>query len=147
MNQKYRRKKARKQEVNKIIQTMSACFGGLLGFLFGKADGMLYALLAFVICDYISGVLVAIIQRKLSSAVGFNGIFKKICIFFLVAISNIIDTQVIGNGSVFRMATICFYIANEGISIIENSAALGLPVPKKIINVLIQLKSENEKED
>lgn len=109
---------------------------------------MLYALIAFVVIDYITGVMCAIISRELSSAVGFKGIFRKVLIFLLVGIANIIDVQVIGTGAVLRTAVIFFYISNEGVSLLENAGHLGLPIPEKIRTVLDQLhdRAENGKE-
>ena len=108
---------------------------------------MLYALIAFVVIDYITGVMCAIIDRKLSSAVGFKGIFRKVLIFLLVGIANIIDVQVIGTGAVLRTAVIFFYISNEGVSLLENAGHLGLPIPEKIKTVLEQLHDRAEKEE
>ena len=122
--------------------------GGWLGYFLGGCDGLLYALIAFVVIDYITGVMCAIIDRKLSSAVGFKGIFRKVLIFLLVGIANIIDVQVIGTGAVLRTAVIFFYISNEGVSLLENAGHLGLPIPDKIKTVLEQLhdRAENGKE-
>lgn len=108
---------------------------------------MLFALLAFVIIDYITGVMCAVIDRKLSSAVGFKGIFKKVLIFALVGVGHILDTRVIGTGSVLRTAVIFFYLSNEGVSLLENAGHLGLPIPKKLKSVLEQLHDRSEKED
>ncbi len=109
---------------------------------------MLYALIAFVVIDYITGVMCAIINKQLSSEVGFKGIFRKVLIFLLVGIANIIDVQVIGTGAVLRTAVIFFYISNEGVSLLENAGHLGLPIPEKIKTVLEQLhdRAENGKE-
>lgn len=108
---------------------------------------MLYALIAFVVIDYLTGVMCAIINRELSSAVGFKGIFRKVLIFLLVGIANIIDVQVIGTGAVLRTAVIFFYISNEGVSLLENAGHLGLPIPEKIKTVLEQLHDRAEKEE
>ncbi|MDD4432075.1 MAG: phage holin family protein [Parabacteroides sp.] len=124
------------------LQYVFAGIGGVMGWLFGGLDGFLYALLAFVVIDYLTGVLAAIYERKLSSEVGFKGIAKKVVIFCLVALGNIIDVQIIGEGSVIRTAIIFFYISNEGISIVENAGRLGLPVPQKLKDVLEQLKTD-----
>ena len=121
--------------------------GGWLGYFLGGCDGLLYALIAFVAIDYITGVMCAIIDRKLSSAVGFKGIFRKVLIFLLVGIANIIDVQVIGTGAVLRTAVIFFYISNEGVSLLENAGHLGLPIPEKIKTVLEQLHDRAEKEE
>ena len=129
------------------IQLIFSAVGGWLGYFLGGCDGLLYALIAFVVIDYITGVMCAIINRELSSAVGFKGIFRKVLIFLLVGIANIIDVQVIGTGAVLRTAVIFFYISNEGVSLLENAGHLGLPIPEKIKTVLEQLhdRAENGK--
>ena len=129
------------------IQLTFPAVGGWLGYFLGGCDGLLYALIAFVVIDYITGVMCAIIDRKLSSAVGFKGIFRKVLIFLLVGIANIIDVQVIGTGAVLRTAVIFFYISNEGVSLLENAGHLGLPIPEKIKTVLEQLHDRAEKEE
>lgn len=108
---------------------------------------MLFALIAFVVIDYITGIMCAVADKKLSSAVGFKGICKKVLFFALVGLGHILDTRVIGAGSVLRTAVIFFYLSNEGISLLENAAHLGLPVPKKLKDVLEQLHKRSEKED
>ncbi len=130
------------------IQLIFSAVGGWLGYFLGGCDGLLYALIAFVVIDYITGVMCAIINRELSSAVGFKGIFRKVLIFLLVGSANIIDVQVIGTGAVLRTAVIFFYISNEGVSLLENAGHLGLPIPEKIKTVLEQLhdRAENGKE-
>ena len=129
------------------IQLIFAAVGGWLGWFLGGCDGLLYALLAFVTLDYITGIMCAIVDQKLSSAVGFKGIFRKVLIFALEGIGHILDTHVIGTGSVLRTAVIFFYISNEGVSLVENAAHLGLPIPKKLKSVLEQLHDRAEKED
>ena len=129
------------------IQLIFFAVGGWLGYFLGGCDGLLYALIAFVMIDYITGVMCAIINRELSSAVGFKGIFRKVLIFLLVGIANIIDVQVIGTGAVLRTAVIFFYISNEGVSLLENAGHLGLPIPEKIRSVLEQLHDRAEKEE
>ena len=124
------------------IQIGITAIGGFLGWLLGGLDGFIYALLAFVVIDYVTGVMVAVLERKVSSEVGFRGIFKKVLIFAMVGIGNIIDVQLIKNGSAIRTAVIFFYLSNEGISIIENSAKIGLPVPEKLKTVLEQINEE-----
>lgn len=130
------------------IQLIFTAIGGWLGYFLGGCDGLLYALLVFVVVDYITGVMCAINDKTLSSAVGFKGICRKVLIFLLVGIANILDVQVIGTGSVLRTAVIFFYISNEGISLLENAGHLGLPIPEKIKVVLEQLhdRAENETE-
>jgi len=129
------------------IQLIFTAIGGWLGYFLGGCDGLLYALIAFVVIDYITGVMCAINDKTLSSEVGFRGICRKVLIFLLVGIANILDVQVIGTGSVLRTAVIFFYISNEGVSLLENAAHLGLPVPEKIKTVLQQLHDRSESED
>lgn len=129
------------------IQLIFTAIGGWLGWFLGGCDGLLYALIAFVTIDYITGVMCAVIDHRLSSEVGFKGIFKKVLIFLLVGTANILDVQVIGTGCVLRTAVIFFYISNEGVSLLENAAYLGLPVPEKIKTVLEQLHDRSESED
>ena len=129
------------------IQLIFAAVGGWLGWFLGGCDGLLYALIAFCIIDYLSGVACAISDHNLSSQIGFKGIFKKVLIFLLVGIGHILDTQVIGSGSVLRTAVIFFYLSNEGVSLIENAAHLGLPIPEKLKSVLEQLHDRAEKEE
>lgn len=130
-----------------MIQLAFAGVGGWLGYFLGGCDGLILALLAFVVIDYITGVMCAIADKKLTSAVGFKGICRKVLIFLLVGIVNILDVQVIGTGSALRTAVIFFYISNEGVSLLENAAYLGLPVPEKIKIVLEQLHDRAERED
>ncbi|MDP4177910.1 MAG: phage holin family protein [Bacillota bacterium] len=129
-----------------IFQGIVTVLGGFAGWFLGGVDGLIYALITFEVIDYITGVMAAVIQKKVSSAVGFKGIFKKIVIFFMVCIGNIIDVQLIKNGSIIRSAVIFFYLSNEGISILENSSKLDLPIPQKLKDVLEQLNKENEDE-
>ena len=128
------------------VQMVFAAIGGWLGYFLGGCDGLLIALVVFVVVDYITGVMCAIADHKLSSAVGFKGICRKVLIFLLVGIANILDVQVIRSGSVLRTAVIFFYISNEGVSLVENAAPLGLPVPDKLKDVLEQLHDRDGKE-
>ena len=129
-----------------MIQAVFTMLGGWIGYFVGGCDGLLYALLAFVVIDYITGMMCAIADRKLSSEVGFKGICRKVLIFLLVGIANVLDVNVIGTGSVLRTAVIFFYISNEGVSLLENAAHLGLPVPDKMKAVLEQLHKKGEDE-
>lgn len=130
------------------IQLVFAAVGGWLGYFLGGCDGLLYALIAFVAIDYITGVMCAISDKTLSSEVGFKGICRKVLIFLLVGIGNIIDVQVLGSPGVLRTAVIFFYLSNEGVSLLENAAHLGLPVPDAIKTVLEQLHDRSDgKED
>lgn len=121
-----------------------AALGGAVGAVMGGFDGFLYALIVFVVVDYLTGIMAAILNKRLSSEVGFHGIFKKVVIFALVAVGHIVDTHVIQNGSVIRTAVIFFYLSNEGISILENASLIGLPVPQKLKDVLEQLRDGKE---
>lgn len=129
------------------IQFILAAIGGWLGWFLGGCDGLLFALIAFVVVDYITGVMCAVGDKKLSSEVGFKGICRKVLIFLLVGISNILDVQVIGTGSILRTAVIFFYISNEGVSLLENAGHLGLPIPEKMYAVLAQLHDRAEDAD
>lgn len=130
------------------IQLGLAAAGGFLGWYLGGLDGMIYALVVFVASDYLTGVMCAIADRKLSSEIGARGIFKKVVIFALVGVGHILDTQVLGDpdGGVLRTAVIFFYLSNEGVSILENAAHIGLPVPEKLKAVLEQLHGRGDKE-
>ena len=128
-----------------VIQMVFAAVGGWLGYYLGGCDGLLLALVAFAAADYLTGVMCAVSDRKLSSNVGFKGICRKVLIFLLVGIANILDVHVIGTGSVLRTAVIFFYISNEGVSLMENAGHLGLPIPEKIKTVLEQLHDRAEK--
>lgn len=129
------------------IQFVFAGVGGWLGYFLGGCDGLIIALVIFVVTDYITGVMCAIADQKLSSAVGFKGICRKVLIFLLVGIANVLDVQVIGTGRVLRTAVIFFYISNEGVSLLENAGYLGLPIPEKIKDVLEQLHDRAESEE
>jgi len=126
------------------IQLVFTLTGGWLGWFLGGCDGLLYALIAFAVIDYITGVMCAITDHNLSSSVGFKGICRKILIFLLVGIANILDVNIIGSGSVLRTAAIFFYLSNEGVSLLENAAHLGLPVPGAIKEVLEKLHDRAE---
>ena len=127
------------------IQMAIAAIGGWLGYFLGGMDGLMIALLVFMALDYITGVMCAVADRKLSSAVGFKGICKKVLILMLVGLAHIVDVHVVGTGSALRGAVICFYLSNEGLSLLENAAHLGLPVPEKLKNVLSQLHGREDK--
>lgn len=130
-----------------LIQFIFTAVGGWLGYFLGGCDGLLIALVVFVAVDYLTGVMCAVSDKKLSSEVGFKGICRKVLIFLLVGIANILDVQVIGTGSVLRTAVIFFYLSNEGVSLLENAAHLGLPVPEKMKDILAQLHDRAEKEE
>ena len=127
------------------IQMAVAAIGGWLGYFLGGMDGLMIALIVFMVLDYITGLMCAVIDKKLSSAVGFKGICKKVLILMLVGLANIVDLHVVGTGSALRGAVICFYLSNEGLSLLENAAHIGLPVPDKLKDVLAQLHRREEK--
>ena len=129
-----------------MVQLVFTGIGGWLGYFLGGCDGLILALLLFVVADYITGIMCAIADKKLSSEVGFKGICRKVLIFMLVGIANVLDVQVIGNGSILRTAVIFFYLSNEGISLLENAAHLGLPIPEKLKKVLEQLHDRSEED-
>jgi toxin secretion/phage lysis holin len=127
------------------IQIAITALGGWMGWLMGGLDGLVYALIALVVIDYITGVMCAVLEKKLSSDVGARGIFKKVLIFALVAVGHIIDMHILGSGSAVRTAVIVFYISNEGVSLLENTARIGLPIPEKLKEVLTQLHNGGDK--
>ena len=128
------------------IQVIFTGVGGWLGYFLGGCDGLLYALVLFVVVDYITGVMCAAADHKLSSEVGFKGICRKVLIFLLVGIGHVLDVQIIGTASVLRTAVIFFYLSNEGVSLLENAGHLGLPIPEKLKVVLEQLHDRAEKD-
>jgi toxin secretion/phage lysis holin len=128
------------------IQTAFAAFGGWLGWVLGGFDGFLYALIMLVVIDYITGLMVAVIEKRLSSELGFKGLFKKILIFAMVAIAHLIDDSLIGGGEILRTVVIFFYAANEGISVLENASRIGLPIPEKLKEILLQLHKKSDAE-
>ena len=132
------------KDILNFIKVVFTAIGGYLGYVLGGHDSFLYALIAFVVIDYLTGVMLAIIKKEVSSEIGFKGIFKKVMIFLMVAIGHTVDAYLIKNGGAIRTAVIFFYISNEGISILENSANIGLPIPEKLKDVLIQLKDGDE---
>ena len=130
-----------------MIQAVFTMVGGWLGYFLGGCDGLLFALVVFVVMDYVTGVMCAAADRKLSSEVGFKGICRKVLIFMMVGIANVLDVLIIGSGSVLRTAVIFFYLSNEGVSLLENAGHLGLPIPEKLKAVLEQLHRQSEETD
>ena len=128
-----------------MMKTAFAAVGAWLGYFLGGNDSLLYALLVFVIVDYITGVMCAIEDRKLSSAVGFRGLCRKVLTFLLVGIAQVLDVHVLNQPGVLRTAVIFWAIANNGLSILENAAHLGLPVPEQLKAVLEQLHNRDQK--
>lgn len=128
------------REIVKMCQFLFSTIGGLIGAIVGDVDGLLLALLAFIILDYLTGLMAAVVQKQLSSQIGFKGIFKKIVLLFLVALAHLIDTQVLKHGGPIRATVIFFYLSNEGLSILENAVRIGLPIPEKLQSILKMLK-------
>ena len=129
-----------------LVQLGFAAVGGWLGYFLGGCDGLLYALLAFVVLDYLTGVMCAIADHTLNSSVGFRGICRKVLIFALVGVAHLLDVQIFGETGVLRTAIIFFYLSNEGLSLVENAAYLGLPIPEKLRRVLEQLHDRSEED-
>ncbi len=132
------------KDIVNTLQLIFAALGGYIGWFLGGFDGFLYALVAFVVIDYITGVMVAVLEKKLSSDIGFKGIFRKVLIFMLVGIGHIIDCYIIEKGGAIRTAVIFFYLSNEGLSILENAALVGLPIPEKLKGILLELKEDGK---
>ena len=126
------------------IQMAAAMIGGWLGYFLGGLDGLMIALIIFMVLDYITGLMCAVIDKKLSSAVGFKGICKKVLILMLVGVAHIVDLHVVGTGGALRSAVVCFYLSNESVSMLENAAHLGLPIPEKLKSVLAQLHGRED---
>lgn len=128
--------------MNDAVKSIAAAVCALLGYLFGELDGMITALITLIVLDYITGIIAAVIEKRLSSEVGAKGIAKKVIMLLVVAVANVADRAVIGEGNVLRSVAAMFYIANEGISLLENGARLGVPMPRKLIDILAQIKDE-----
>ncbi|MEA5013431.1 MAG: phage holin family protein [Candidatus Limiplasma sp.] len=129
------------------VQMAFTAIGGWLGYFLGGVDGLLITLVVFMALDYITGVMCGIVDKKLSSAVGFKGLFRKMLIIALVGVGHVVDISVVGTGGALRSAVICFYLSNEGLSMIENATRLGLPVPDKLKEILAQLHNKNPAAD
>ena len=129
------------------IQVGFAAVGGFLGWFLGGMDGFMYALIAFVVVDYLTGVMRAVIEKELSSRIGARGIFKKVLVFLLVGVAHLTDMYLLGNGNALRTAVVFFYISNEGISMLENATVIGLPVPEKLKEALAQIKARGDGKD
>lgn len=132
------------KEMMTITQVVIAAIGGYIGWFIGGFDELLFVLVAFVVIDYITGIMVAVIDKQLSSRIGFKGIFKKMLIFIFVGVGHLIDVYILKNGSALRIAVIFFYLSNEGLSILENSGNIGLPIPESLRKILKDLNKEEE---
>ncbi|OLS02254.1 phage holin family protein [Tissierella creatinophila] len=135
------------KEVIDTLQFVVTVIGVYVGWFIGGFDELLYALVAFAVIDYVSGVMVGVIEKKLSSGIGFRGIFKKMLIFIFVGVGHTIDFYILKNGSAVRTAVIFFYLSNEGLSILENSSKIGLPIPNSLRNIFKDLNKEDDAND
>ena len=126
------------------VQMAIAAIGGWLGYFLGGMDGLLTALIVFMAIDYVTGLMCAVADKKLSSSIGFKGICKKVLIILLVGVAHIVDLHVVGTGNALRGAVVCFYLSNEGVSLLENAAHLGLPIPEKLQTLLQQLQNRDD---
>ena len=117
---------------------------GMLSYLFGEFDGFLQVLITLSAVDYLSGLCVGYERKNLSSATGFKGIARKVMIFALVGIANLIDKELLNDAHTLKTAVCLFYIGNEGMSIIENADKLGIPLPNALIKRFKQYKEEHE---
>jgi len=129
------------------LQTIYDFLGRLLGWYVGGTDGFVYALIIFIAVDYITGVLCAVVEKNLSSKIGARGIVKKIMIMLLVGVAHLLDIHLFNQGTVLRTVVISFYMANEGLSILENAISIGLPVPQKLKDVLASVREKNNKKE
>ncbi len=127
-----------------FLQVGVSALWGWLGFVLGGFDGFLYALIGFMAVDYCTGLMCAIIEKKLSSIIGFRGIFKKVLILVMVGIAHAIDRHIIGTDEGIRTAVLMFYMSNEGVSLLENAARIGLPIPVKLKDILAQLRGKQD---
>ena len=133
---------------NNWSEIMSGLFSSvcmIFTWFFGYFDGALRVLIAFVIVDYILGVTAAAIEGRLSSAEGFKGIRKKMIIFALIGVAHVVGKEVFGNELMLRDMVTYFYIANEGMSIIENAAAANVPIPDGLKKFFEKLHGDNDK--
>jgi len=144
--QKIRMEEKEMKEIWTGIQVGLAAAGGFLGWFLGGLDGFVYVLVAFVVVDYITGVLRAIVEKQLSSRIGAHGIVKKVAIFLIVGVAHLVDAYLLYDSEILRMAVIFFYISNEGVSLLENAVVIGLPVPEKLKNALAQLHNKKDKD-
>ena len=131
---------------DEVSEFMIAGIVGLGGWFFGGLDGYIRVLVAFTVIDYITGILRAGAESKLSRAVAFKGVAKKIVMFFLVGIANIIDVHLLDGKLAFKVAITLFYIGNEGISIIDNADKLGVPIPKFLRGRFLEFMKKNQQE-
>lgn len=124
-----------------IIKIVGGVVSAILSYLYGSADGWITALICMCVLDYLTGIAQAFVNKNLNSAVGFRGIAKKIVIFVVVAVANIVDNLIGANG-VLRVAVIGFYLSNESLSVLENGGKIGVAYPQKLIDILSQLKED-----
>lgn len=126
------------------LRVAAGVIGGIIGGFLQPVRGPVIALLVFVVLDYITGVLAAIIKKELSSETGWHGLIRKVAIFVLVGLSALLDTYALEGATICRTATVFFYLANEGISILENCSRIGIPIPAKLEAILKQIQEEKQ---
>ena len=124
------------------VQVAIATMGSFTAWFMGGIDGYIHVLVAFMSVDYVTGVLTSVIKHKLSSQIGSKGILQKVMIFMIIGLSNLVDKYLLLDSGMLRMVVIFFYISNEGVSILENADAMGLPIPAKLKKVLSQFKED-----
>ena len=128
------------EKLGSVYNGILAFLGAVVGFLFGDMRGCLVALLCFIILDFITGVLTGIVEKNLSSEVAWRGIIRKLIEILIVSAAHIFDKYVCGSGDIILTAVCFLFISTEGISLLENAARLGVPIPKKLVEALSQLK-------
>lgn len=132
------------RDLSLTVKLVLSAVGGFMGSLFGELDGLLYALLVFLMIDYLTGVMAAIVEKRLSSTIGFKGIFKKMMLLFLVSLAHMMDTYILKESGIVRTTVIFFYLSNEGLSILENAVRIGLPIPEKLTILLKSIQDDEE---
>ena len=127
----------------KLYNTLITGIIGIIGYLFGDINGLLVALLIAMSLDFVTGIIVAVVKHELSSNICGKGIAKKVLMLCIVVVGYLVDSAVIGEGAAIQNLVVIFYLANECISLLENSARLGVKYPDKLIKILEQLREVN----
>ncbi len=125
------------------LQFAVTALGGSVDYFIGGMDGFMTTLIILMVLDYVTGIMCAIVDKKLSFSIFLNGTFKKVLIIMLVGVAHIVDINVVGSHEALRSAVICFYLSNEGVSVLRNASRLGLPIPEKLKAVLSQLHDKS----
>jgi len=132
------------REIWNWIQIVTTGTKGGLDYFFGGFDGIFFTLVAVSTADYVMGVFRAIFEKKKSNKIGVKGIAKKVAIMILVGVGNMIDSHLLGGGVALRTTILFFYISTEGISLLRNVAAIGLPIPQILETTLTQINRKSE---